>query len=101
MATKLQNLWRALGKHKCLCLTIFFVLLICFIDENSLLRRWRLIRQNNELQEQILRYEKEYADANAELKQLDNSPEAVERVARVNLLMKTSDEDVYVIEETP
>ena len=29
---------------------------------------------------------------------MQNSPDAVERVARMDLLMKTPDEDVYVIE---
>ena len=43
-------------------------------------------------------YEEKKKKATQELNALENSQEAVERVARVNLYMKNADEDVYVVE---
>ena len=43
-------------------------------------------------------FEQKYNADTEALNDLLNSPEAVERVARVNLYMRTPDEDVYVIE---
>ena len=69
-----------------------------FLDPNSFLRLFELRRQNAALRAEIAEYEDRYNADTQALHDLMNNPEAVERVARVNLNMKTADEDVYVIE---
>ena len=54
--------------------------------------------QNEQLRDEIKTYEERYQADSRELNELEHNPEAVERVARVNLYMKTANEDVYVIE---
>ena len=62
------------------------------------MRLFELRRQNAALRAEIAEYEDRYNADTKALHDLMNNPEAVERVARVNLNMKTADEDVYVIE---
>lgn len=97
MKKVLKQIFSRLSKHNCLWLTIFFVVLIGFVDSNSVVRRIELLQTNNELRQEILKYETKYNEDTRELEKLDNSPEAVERVARMKLLMKSNDEDIYVI----
>lgn len=88
-----------LWARRSLWATVFFVSIVGFLDENSvtnLISQWS---KNAELKAQIAQYEDEYNQANTRLKQLSSSQEAVEEVARVNLLMKSADEDIYLVEE--
>ena len=78
--------------------TAFFVAVVGFLDENSVVNLIRQWQENRELRAEITRYEEEYANANTRLQRLSTSQEAVEEVARVNLLMKSDDEDVYLVE---
>ena len=87
--------------HKLLWLFLIYIVIVVFIDENSLLNLHRVKSHNAELQNLITEYEQSYdADAKA-LQQLRENPEAVEEVARVRLLMKTDNEDIYIIEKLP
>lgn len=77
--------------------TAVFVVVIVFIDPNSLLVTMRLGRQVRELHEE----ERELAEAivedsvnNARLK---NNLDAIEHYGRENYYMKRADEDIFVI----
>ena len=52
-----------------------------------------------EYAERVAQYHKEYEHDTRELRMLETSAAAVEKVARVNLLMKNENEDVYVVVE--
>ena len=86
-----------LFRQKYLWTIVAFIVYVGFIDPNSFWRRYELHQQNNELREEIKRFEEKYEADTKEYNELKFSPEAVERVARVNLYMKTEDEDVYII----
>lgn len=88
-----------LWNRRSLWATVFFVAVVGFLDENSIMNLVKQKRENAALREQIANYEQEYDDATSRLQQLSSSQEAVEEVARVNLLMKSDDEDVYIVEE--
>ena len=88
------GIWR----NKYFWATVLFVAIIGFLHPNSLLQRYRLSRQNNALREEIAFYEEKYQRDTRELQELETNPEAVEKVARVHLFMKTENEDVYVLE---
>lgn len=97
MKTILKAIISQVSKHNCIWLTIFFVLFIGFFDSNSVVRRFELLQTNDALRDEISKYEAKYAEDTRELEKLDNSPEAVERVARMKLLMKSNDEDIYIV----
>ena len=91
----LQRLWH----FRSALATMFFVIVVGFLDNYSFLHVFRLWQKNRELQADVEKYKKEYNADTHQLYLLETSPEAIEKVARVNLLMKTADEDVYVIVE--
>lgn len=98
MGQKLKKIAFNILHQKYLWTIILFIVIVGFLDTNSFWHHYELRQQNNELREEIAAYEEKYEADTRELQELENSPEAVERVARVNLYMKTDDEDVYVIE---
>lgn len=91
----LQRIWQ----YRFGVLLLFFFIVAGFIGEYSFYQYWSLKRQNMELAERIDQYQKEFQGDTRELHQLETSVEAVEKVARVNLLMKSENEDVYVVVE--
>ena len=78
---------------------LLFFIFAGFLGDFSFYQYWSLKRQNAELNERIAQYHKEYDSDSRELHLLETSEEAVEKVARVNLLMKNENEDVYVVVE--
>lgn len=98
--SKAFNLLQFLWARRCLLVTIFFVAVVGFLDENSVMNLISQWKANAEIRAEIAHYEEAYNESQKRLEQLSNSQEAVEEVARVNLLMKSNDEDVYVVEET-
>lgn len=84
------NYWIAI-----LCFTV----VVGFFDQYSFLNLFQLMVENHELSAQIEHYEKLYAEDSKALEMMDHSPQAIEKVARVNLKMKNDNEDVYVIVE--
>lgn len=99
MGQKLKRIGLSILRQKYLWTIVAFIAIVGFLDSNSFLERWKLNSHNDMLREEIKKYEDAYAQDTKAIEELVNNPEAVERVARVNLYMKTGDEDVYVIEE--
>ena len=98
MGKKLNAVVGHLRRHKYLWTTLVFLLIIGVLDENSLIYRYQLHARNEATRAEIRKYEAQYMRDQRDLQEMQNSPVAVERVARMDLLMKTPDEDVYVIE---
>ena len=98
MGQKLKHVGLCILRQKYLWTILAFIAIVGFLDPNSVWRLHELRMQNSDLEAEIKFFEDQY---NADTKALDdlmNNPEAVERVARVILYMRTADEDVYVIE---
>ena len=98
MGHKLKRAVLLVIRQKYLWTILALIAIVGFLDPNSFLRLFDLRRQNAALRAEIAEYEARYNADTQALHDLMNNPEAVERVARVNLNMKTADEDVYVIE---
>lgn len=100
MGQKIRRIGLSLIRQKYLWMLIAFITIVGFLDPNSFWQRYKLYAQNEALKLEIKKYEERYERDTKELNELENNPEAVERVARVNLYMKTADEDVYVIDDS-
>ena len=98
MGKKLNAVAGHLRRHKYLWTTLVFLLIIGVLDENSLISRYQLHARNEATRAEIRKDEDQYLRDQRDVQEMQNSPDAVERVARMDLLMKTPDEDVYVIE---
>lgn len=99
---KLASLWAAARKsrffNKYLITLGGFVILVGFLDENSLVQRLQYMREERLLQSEIERYRKEYEESTARLNELAADSNAIERVAREKYLMKKPNEDIFVFE---
>ena len=87
-----------LWNRRSLCATVFFILVVGFLDENSFMNLYNQKQENAKLREEIAYYEDQYNQTSERLQQLETSPKAVEELARVSLQMKSEDEDIYVVE---
>ena len=101
MGKKLKSIGSYFANHKYLWTLVIFLLIIGVIDSNSLWNRWEKRQENKALSAEIKTYELQCSKDSAKLKQLMSSPEAVIRVARETHLMKSQDEDVYIVTVMP
>ena len=99
MGKKLSSLGRSIWRHKFLWTIALFVIIVGFVDSNSMLQRYKLSQHNAALRAEIQQFDERYNADCRTFRELQYSEEAVENVARVELFMKTDNEDVYVIEE--
>lgn len=96
---KSHPLRQFLHRHKYLVVTVIFVAIIGFLDENSLVQRFQHKREIAALKEEIAKYTIQYEEDTRKLEELNSNPEAIEKIAREKYLMKTPDEDVFIFEE--
>lgn len=94
-----SNIGHIIWHHKYFWTILLFIIIVGFVDTNSLWHRYQLHADNNSTRAEIEKYDRKYEAAETELNRLASSPEAVEIVAREHLMMKTADEDVYEIVE--
>ena len=85
---KLATLWAFVCRRKYLITLVVFVVIVGFLDENSIVRRM-----------EIEKYRAEYEENTERLNELAVDSGAIERIAREKYLMKKPNEDIYVFEE--
>jgi len=95
---KLATLWAFVRKHKYLITLAIFVVIVGFLDENSIMRRVGYAREVNHLNSEIDKYRADYNESTERLNELAADSDAIERVAREKYLMKKPNEDIYVFE---
>ena len=97
--SKLTTIWTYIRQHKYLITIVTFLVIIVFLDENSLIQRAKHQQEINELTNEIEKYRKQYEEDTEKLKELTNNPEAMEKIAREKYLMKKPNEDIFIFEE--
>lgn len=97
--SRLLTIWNYVRRHKYLLTVLLFIVVIGFLDENSLIRRISHRNEISTLNSEIKKYRKQYEDDTEKLKELTTNPEALEKIAREKYLMKKPDEDVFVFEQ--
>ena len=97
---KLITIWNFIRRRKYVITIVAFAIIIGFLDENSLLRRFKYEREISQLKEDIEKYQEDYDESTKRLNELNSNPDAIEKVAREKYLMKKPNEDIYVFEET-
>ena len=97
--SKLMTLWKYIRRHKYLITVLAFLVIIVFLDENSLIQRAQHRQEINDLRTEIEKYRKQYEDDTERLKELTTNPEALEKIAREKYFMKKPNEDIFIFEE--
>ncbi len=72
-----------------------------FFDNHNLVHQWKMHRQLRELQREKAYYLEEISIDSLAIRQLTTDPDALERYARENYLMKKEGEDVFIVIEDP
>ena len=94
-----MTIWTYIRKHKYLITIAAFLVIIIFLDENSLIQRAKHQQEINTLNSEITKYRKQFEEDTEKLKELTNNPEAMEKIAREKYLMKKPNEDIFIFEE--
>lgn len=95
----LKNIWFFIGRHKYLITIALFLLIICVLDENNLMRRSEHIKEIRELKSEIQKYRDQYEHDNTRLQMLNKDDEELEKIAREKYFMKRENEDIYIFEK--
>ena len=75
------------------------VVMVGFLDDNSVWAHLRNKQRLNQLDEEIEKYTSQYERDQSQIRELNTDPRAMERIARERYFMKTDDEDVFVLSE--
>ena len=92
---KLISIWSFIRRRKYLITVVAFAVIIGFLDENSLVRRFGYEREISQLKEEI----EDYEENTKRLNEITTNPDAIEQIAREKYLMKKPNEDIYVFED--
>ena len=79
--------------------TVIFLVIIGFVDENNLIRRAKYKYEIMQLQNEIKYYRDIYEKDTERMNELNSNPEDIEKIAREKYLMKTPDEDIFIFEK--
>lgn len=79
------------------------VVIVGFVDDNSVYNHFKNLSKISELQDEIDKYHAIYNRDQSQLYRLENDPKAMEKIARERYFMKRADEDVFVLstDESP
>ena len=86
-------------KNRYVLILAIFIVWLAFFDQDNLFRQFKLTRELDEAREKQEYYSTEYNKDSTLLKQLENDPEVMEKMARENYLMKKDDEKIFLIVE--
>ncbi len=78
---------------------ILGVLIVGYLDENSLWNHMKNRQRINELQEETAKYNAVFRRDQARIRELDRNPKAMEKIARERFFMKADDEDIFVLSD--
>ena len=77
----------------------FIVLIVGFIDDNSFMHRFDRRSRMSQLRNEIETYKAQYEEADRCLREMDQNPKAIEKMAREKYFMKRPGEDIFVIRD--
>ncbi|MBO4721279.1 MAG: septum formation initiator family protein [Prevotella sp.] len=75
------------------------VLVVGFLDENSIWNHFKNQRRISELEEEIGKYNAAFERDQSQIRQMNKDPKAMEKIARERYFMKADDEDIYVLSD--
>lgn len=95
-----KQLLNKLKKYQILIgILLFFLIWILFFDEYNLFRIRRDNKKLQQFKEEKIYLEKKIEEDRLHLQKLQTDPNALERYAREEYLLKKEDEEVYIIIE--
>jgi len=84
---------------KYIIVTVLAVVVVGFVDENSVWSHVKNKQHIRELQEEIDNYNAEHRQNMEQIKMLEKDPKAIRKIARERYFMKADDEDIFVLSD--
>jgi cell division protein FtsB len=75
------------------------VAIVGSLDENSVWSHLKNLQRISELTEETEKYNAQYHRDQAQIRELDKNPKAMEKIARERYFMKADDEDIFVLSD--
>lgn len=92
---RLGRLWYM----KYIIVSVLGVLFVGFLEDNSLWAHLRNKQRIEELDAEIKRYTQNHQNDQKQIRELQENPKAVEKIARERYFMKADDEDIFVMND--
>lgn len=86
-------------KNKYLIATVLFLVWMLFFDHNNIFLHLQYRKELNELKTSKKYYQEQIEKTREEVELIKTNPQALEKVAREQYLMKKANEDVFVVKE--
>ena len=81
--------------------SIIAVVLIGFVDDNSVWHHVQNKHKIGELESEIAKYTDQNQRNLQQIRMLESNPKAIEKIARERYFMKADDEDIFVLSDDP
>ena len=75
------------------------ILIVGFLDENSVWSHIKNKQRISDLEEEIAKYNADYERDQSQIRELNRNPKAMEKIARERYFMKADDEDIFVLSD--
>ena len=75
------------------------ILIVGFLDENSVLSHFNNVKRIGELRDEISIYDEQNRKNKEQIRKLQEDPKAIEKIARERYFMKADDEDIFVLSD--
>lgn len=92
---RIWHLWYM--KYVLVC--VVGILIVGFLDDNSVLSHLNMMQRKSELREEIEYYETVNQKNKERIRQLEDNPKEIEKIAREQYFMKADDEDIFVLSD--
>lgn len=96
--TFMLRVWRSMFL-KYAVVIVAGVLIVGFLDENSVWSHVKNLQRISELSEETKKYNAEFQRDQTQIRELDKNPKAMEKIARERYFMKAADEDIFVFSD--
>lgn len=83
-------------KNKYAYTLLFFIIWVCFIDQNNIMTAYSYNAELNKLEKEKEYFNEAIKKTSKELSDLTENPATLEKFARENYFMKKEDEEVFV-----
>ena len=93
----LRVLHSVVFKYSVVC--ILGILIVGFLDENSVWSHMKNRQRIEELKEETEKYNADFRRDQAQIRELERNPKAMEKIARERYFMKADDEDIFVLSD--
>ena len=92
------RVWRSVYfKYAVVC--IVGALLVGFLDDNSIWSHFKNTQRIEELSREKDKYNEDFERDQAQIRELNKNPKAMEKIARERYYMKADDEDIFVLSD--